>query len=94
MQPNKQPKQRAELGSIVARHRERLGLSLRDLADMLTAEGCHKTRGAIHHYERGGGMRREVAGALVNVLGLNDDQARELYTAAGFVVALDGGQNG
>ena len=93
MNTNTKPKQRPELGAIVARHRARLGLSLRDVADMLSAEGCNKTRGAIHHYERGGGMRREVARALVNVLGLTDAQAHELYTAAGFVVALDGGSN-
>ena len=94
MQQKQQPQKRPELGSIVARHRARLGLSLRELADMLTAEGCDKTRGAIHHYERGGGMRREVARALVSVFGLTDDQAQELYTAAGYVVALDGASNG
>ena len=94
MRPENEPKKRPELGSIVARHRARLGLSLRDLADMLTAEGCDKTRGAIHHYERGGGMRREVARALVSVFGLDDDQAQELYAAAGYVVALDGASNG
>ena len=88
--PQKQP----DLGRLVSTWRSRRGLSLRQVADALTAEGCEKTRGAIHHYERGGGMRRDVARALVSVFGLDEQEAAQLYRAAGYVVAMDGAVNG
>jgi len=86
----KPEQQGADLGRLMSQWRQARGLSLRQVADLLSAQGCQKTRGAIHYYERGGGMRREVARAVVSVFNLNETEAAELYTAAGFVVALDG----
>ena len=75
-------------GQLLARWRADRGRSLAQVAALLTAAGCEKTRAAVHHYERGGGMRREVADAVVEAFQLDEEQARSLYEAAGFLVHL------
>jgi len=79
---------RKSLARLVAHYRARRGLTLRELAEAITAEGVPKTRGAVHHWERGGGIRRESAAALVSVFGLEGPEAMAIYKAGGFVVDM------
>tara|TARA_R100001244_G_scaffold125278_1_gene95264 strand:- start:311 stop:580 length:270 start_codon:yes stop_codon:yes gene_type:complete len=80
------------LAQLLAGWRAARGLSLAGTAAALSTAGCHKTRAAIHHYERGGGMRRSVADAFVQAFDLDTAEAVALYEAAGLVVHMEAGK--
>jgi hypothetical protein len=78
------------LADLLTEWRHDRGLSLADVARMLTEVGCPKTRAGIHHYERGGGIRKEAATAYVLAFDLDQFEAISLYHAAGLVVWMGG----
>lgn len=77
---------RPTLSALVRRYRNARGLTLRDVADGLVDYGVPKTRGAVHHWERGGGIRMDATAALVDFFGLEGAARLEFYDAAGFVI--------